>query len=53
MWLLNSSGWQFKRRLLSHRRAECARAHDAVLVTHSTREFVRIAGLRLVDWEET
>jgi len=32
--------------------AATARAHDAVLVTHNTREFARITGLRLVDWEE-
>ncbi|MFT4178326.1 MAG: type II toxin-antitoxin system VapC family toxin [Thermomonas sp.] len=30
--------------------AATARAHDAVLVTHNTREFVRVAGLRLEDW---
>lgn len=28
-----------------------ARAHDAVLVTHNTKEFSRVTGLRLVDWE--
>jgi len=32
--------------------AAIARTHDAVLVTHNTREFSRITGLRLVDWEE-
>lgn len=31
--------------------AATARAHDATLVTHNTREFARITGLRLVDWE--
>lgn len=31
--------------------AATARAYDAVLVTHNTREFARITGLRLVDWE--
>ena len=31
--------------------AATARAHDAVLVTHNTKEFSRITGLRLVDWE--
>jgi len=29
-----------------------ARAHDATLVTHNTREFSRVAGLRVSDWEE-
>ena len=32
--------------------AATARAQDAVLVTRNTREFARITGLRLVDWEE-
>ena len=27
-----------------------ALAEDATLVTHNTREFLRIAGLRVVDW---
>lgn len=27
-----------------------ALAEDAILVTHNTREFERVAGLRLVDW---
>ncbi len=31
--------------------AATARAHDAVLVTHNTREFSRITGLRMEDWE--
>lgn len=31
--------------------AAIARAHDATLVTHNMREFVRIVGLRLEDWE--
>ena len=31
--------------------AATARAHDATLVTNNTREFDRIAGLRVVDWE--
>ena len=31
--------------------AATARANDAVLVTHNTREFARVTGLRLVDWE--
>lgn len=31
--------------------AATARAYDVVLVTHNTREFARITGLRLVDWE--
>lgn len=32
--------------------AATARARDAVLVTHNTREFTRVTGLRLEDWEE-
>lgn len=32
--------------------AATARAYDVVLVTHNTREFARITGLRLIDWEE-
>ncbi len=32
--------------------AAVARAYDAVLVTHNTREFSRISGLTLDDWEE-
>ncbi len=31
--------------------AAIARAHDLVLVTHNTREFGRVTGLRVVDWE--
>jgi len=31
--------------------AATALANDAVLVTHNQKEFARIAGLRLVDWE--
>jgi tRNA(fMet)-specific endonuclease VapC len=31
--------------------AATARAHDLVLVTHNTREFSRVADLRLEDWE--
>lgn len=31
--------------------AAIARAHDAVLVTHNTREFSRITGLRIEDWQ--
>ena len=31
--------------------AAIARAHDAVLVTHNTKEFSRITGLRLEDWQ--
>jgi tRNA(fMet)-specific endonuclease VapC len=31
--------------------AAIARAHDAILVTHNTREFGRIVGLRIEDWE--
>jgi len=30
--------------------AAIARVHDVVLVTNNTREFERIANLRLVDW---
>jgi tRNA(fMet)-specific endonuclease VapC len=33
--------------------ASIARAHDAILVTHNTREFSRVPGLRLEDWEST
>ncbi len=32
--------------------AAIARAHDAVLVTHKTKEFSCITGLRLEDWQE-
>lgn len=31
--------------------AAISRAHDAVLVTHNTKEFSRVTNLRLVDWE--
>lgn len=33
--------------------AATARAHDLTLVTHNLREFSRIVGLRLDDWERT
>lgn len=32
--------------------AAMARAHDMILVTHNTREFGRVAGLRHEDWED-
>jgi tRNA(fMet)-specific endonuclease VapC len=31
--------------------AATARAHDLVLVTHNTREFARVPGLRIEDWK--
>ncbi len=31
--------------------AAIARAYDATLVTHNTKEFGRITGLRMEDWE--
>jgi len=31
--------------------AATARAHDATLVTHNTREFCRVVGLKVDDWE--
>jgi tRNA(fMet)-specific endonuclease VapC len=31
--------------------AATARAFDAVLITHNTREFSRVTGLRMEDWE--
>jgi len=33
--------------------AATARAHGAVLVTHNVREFSRVAGLRIEDWESS
>lgn len=33
--------------------AATARAYDLVVVTHNTREFGRITGLRTEDWEAT
>jgi tRNA(fMet)-specific endonuclease VapC len=32
--------------------AAIARTHDAVLVTHNTKEFSRVTNLRWVDWED-
>jgi len=32
--------------------AATARAHAVTLVTHNTREFSRVAGLRIADWEQ-
>jgi len=32
--------------------AAIARAHDLILVTHNTKEFSRVAGLRVEDWEQ-
>lgn len=31
--------------------AATARAHDGTLVTHNTREFSRVVGLKVEDWE--
>ena len=31
--------------------AATAVTHDLILITHNTREFSRVAGLRLEDWE--
>lgn len=31
--------------------AAIALAHNLILVTHNTREFSRVAGLRIEDWE--
>ena len=33
--------------------AAIARANDATLITHNTKEFSRIPSLRLEDWEES
>lgn len=33
--------------------AAIARVHDVTLVTHNTREFRRVDGLKLEDWEVT
>lgn len=32
--------------------AATAIAHDFILVTHNTREFGRVPGLKMEDWEE-
>ena len=32
--------------------AATATAHDLILVTHNTREFGRVVGLEIEDWEE-
>ena len=31
--------------------AAIASVHEAVLVTHNTREFTRVTGLKVEDWE--
>ncbi len=31
--------------------AATARAHDLILITHNTREFSRVIGLKIEDWE--
>ena len=31
--------------------AATARAHDLILVTHNTKEFSRVVGLQIEDWE--
>jgi len=31
--------------------AAIAKSHDATLVTHNHKEFMRVTGLRLADWE--
>lgn len=31
--------------------ASIAVAHDLILVTHNTKEFIRVEGLKLEDWE--
>ncbi len=33
--------------------AAIAAVHDTVLVTHNTREFVRVTDLKIEDWELT
>ena len=33
--------------------AATALAHDLILVTHNTREFARVNGLKLEDWENS
>jgi tRNA(fMet)-specific endonuclease VapC len=30
--------------------AGCAKAHNLILVTHNTKEFMRVDGLSLNDW---
>ena len=32
--------------------ASIALTHDLILVTHNTREFSRVSGLKIEDWEE-
>jgi len=32
--------------------ASVALEHDLTLITHNTREFSRVSGLKLVDWED-
>ncbi|MFM6685266.1 MAG: PIN domain-containing protein, partial [Dolichospermum sp.] len=31
--------------------ASIALSHDLILVTHNTKEFVRVEGLKIEDWE--
>ena len=31
--------------------AAISRAYDVTVVTHNTKEFARITGLRVIDWE--
>ncbi|MFO5441364.1 MAG: PIN domain-containing protein, partial [Dolichospermum sp.] len=31
--------------------ASIALSHDLILVTHNTKEFVRVEGLKIQDWE--
>jgi tRNA(fMet)-specific endonuclease VapC len=38
-------------RYLLDTNAAIARAHNLILVTHNTREFSRVQGLTLEDWE--